>query len=127
MIQTFSKGLDQELIDAVVELKRRNVNRGCPRIAQQITLAFGLLAHLPRPPERTPLELDLFRCKSASLHTHWVLVVINQYSCRIVGFSIERTPDAGHPPVSADHSPANLSGYRWQNYCRGLYQTPIAA
>jgi len=36
----------------------------------------------------------------------------------------------GHPPVTgvnADHSLANLSCYRWQNHCRGLYQTPIAA
>jgi len=36
------KGPSQELIDAVVELKRRNPNWGCPRIAQQITLAFGI-------------------------------------------------------------------------------------
>jgi hypothetical protein len=30
------------LIDAVLELKRRNPTWGCPRIAQQITLAFGV-------------------------------------------------------------------------------------
>ena len=36
------KGPNQELIDAVVEMKRRNPNWGCPRIAQQITLAFGV-------------------------------------------------------------------------------------
>src|SRR5215472_15942663 len=34
------KGPNKELIDAVVELKRRNLNWGCPRIAQQITLAL---------------------------------------------------------------------------------------
>ena len=36
----------------------------------------------------------------------------------------------GHPPVTgvnAGHSLANLSCYRWQKHCRGLYQTPIAA
>jgi putative transposase len=36
----------------------------------------------------------------------------------------------GHPPVpgvTADHSGANLSCYRWQKHCRGLYKTPIAA
>jgi hypothetical protein len=36
----------------------------------------------------------------------------------------------GHPPVmgvNADHSLADLSCYRWQKHCRGLYQTPIAA
>ncbi len=35
------KGPAQELIDAVVAMKRRNPSWGCPRIAQQITLAFG--------------------------------------------------------------------------------------
>jgi putative transposase len=36
------EGPNKELIDAVVELKRRNLNWGCPRIARQITLAFGV-------------------------------------------------------------------------------------
>src|SRR6516162_5083450 len=75
------KGPSKELIEAVVELKRRKLNWGCPRIAQQITLAFGvaidkdvvrrilsvhftgrnrierpILARVPRPHERQPLE-----------------------------------------------------------------------
>lgn len=36
----------------------------------------------------------------------------------------------GHPPVtngSAGRSRVNVSCYRWQKHCRGLYQTPIAA
>jgi putative transposase len=36
----------------------------------------------------------------------------------------------GHPPAAegnADRPRANLSCYRWQKHCRGLYQTPIAA
>jgi putative transposase len=36
----------------------------------------------------------------------------------------------GQPPVTGgcvDRSRANLSCYRWQKHCRGLYQTPIAA
>ena len=36
------KGPTRELIDAIVEMKRRNPTWGCPRIAEQITLAFGL-------------------------------------------------------------------------------------
>ena len=36
------KGPNQELIDAVVAMKRRNPSWGCPRIAQQIALAFGV-------------------------------------------------------------------------------------
>jgi putative transposase len=35
------KGPNQELIDVVVAMKRRNPSWGCPRIAQQIALAFG--------------------------------------------------------------------------------------
>src|SRR5215472_230389 len=36
------KGPAKELIDAVVAMKRRNPTWGCQRIAQQITLAFGV-------------------------------------------------------------------------------------
>ena len=36
------KGPNQELIDAVVAMKRRNPSWGCPGIAQQIALAFGV-------------------------------------------------------------------------------------
>jgi putative transposase len=36
------KGPTKELIDAVVEMKRRNPSWGCPRIAQQIAVAFGI-------------------------------------------------------------------------------------
>ena len=41
------KGPAQELIDAVVEMKRRNPTWGCPRIAQQIT--FVLLGYSAEP------------------------------------------------------------------------------
>ncbi len=53
------KGPSAELIHAVVEMKQRNPNWGCPRIAQQIALAFDvpidkdvvrrILAHHHRP------------------------------------------------------------------------------
>jgi hypothetical protein len=36
------KGPSKEVIDAIVEMKRHNPRYGCPRIAQQINLAFGL-------------------------------------------------------------------------------------
>src|SRR5713101_6260347 len=36
------KGPSREVIAAVVDMKRRNPTWGCPRIAQQITLAFGI-------------------------------------------------------------------------------------
>ena len=31
------------------------------------------------------------------------------------------------PIVTADSRSANLKSYRWQQHCRGLYQTPVAA
>lgn len=36
------KGSSTEVINAIVEMKQRNPRFGCPRIAQQINLAFGL-------------------------------------------------------------------------------------
>ena len=36
------KGPSPEIIAAVVEMKRRNPTWGCPRIAEQIALAFGI-------------------------------------------------------------------------------------
>ena len=44
------KGPTKQLIDAVVEMKRRNPSWGCPRIAAQITLAFGVDIDKRRPP-----------------------------------------------------------------------------
>jgi putative transposase len=107
-------GPSKELIAAVVEMKRRNPNWGCPRIAQQITLAFGvdidkdvvrriLSVHYRPDSDSGPSWLtflghmkdslwscDLFRCESATLRTHWVLVVMDQFTRRIVGFGVHR-------------------------------------
>lgn len=107
------KGPAKELIDAVVEMKRRNPSWGCPRIAQQIALAFAvdidkdvvrriLRTHYrPAPDVEGPSWLtflghakdslwscDLFRCESATLRTHWVLVVMDQFTRRLIGFGV---------------------------------------
>jgi len=108
------KGPTPEIIAAVVDMKRRNPNWGCPRIAQQIALAFGILINnvvrrilavrfRPTPDSGGPSwltvlghtkdslwSLDLFRCESAVLRTHWVLVVMDQCTRRIVGFGVHR-------------------------------------
>jgi transposase InsO family protein len=108
------KGPSQELIEAIVELKRRNPRFGCPRIAQQINKAFGL--DIDKDVVRRVLEkhyrpgpdsghgpswltfighlkdslwsIDLFRCESILLKTHWVLVVMDQFTRRIIGFGV---------------------------------------
>ena len=33
-------------------------------------------------------SIDLFRCESATLRTRWVLVVMDQYTRRIIGFGV---------------------------------------
>ena len=155
---------------AVVEMKRRNRTWGCPRIAQQVALAFGIpinkhlvrrilaTKYRPEPDAVGPSwltvlghakdslwSLDLFRSESAVLRTHWVLVVMNQYTRRIVGFGVQHgvvdvqrfynghrthaglkggTPE---PSRTADCARASVHSYRWQLHCRGLYQTPMAA
>ena len=111
--RTGPKGPSQALVDAMVAMKRRNPRWGCPRIAQQIGLAFDiqidkdvvrrvLATHYrPAPNSSGPSwltflgqtkdslwSMDLFRCESAILHSHWVLVVMDQYTRRIVGFGV---------------------------------------
>ena len=109
------KGPSQDVIAAVVDMKRRNPTWGCPRIAQQITWTFGIplnkdvvrriLArrYTPTPDPAGPSWLtvlghakdslwsvDLFRCESAILRAYWVLVVMDQCTRRIVGFGVQR-------------------------------------
>ena len=96
-------------------MKWRIPNWGCPRIAQQITLSFGIQINKDvvrrilgnrYDPERgsggpswltfighmkdSLWSLDLFRCESAALRTYWVLVVMDQFTRRIIGFGIQR-------------------------------------
>lgn len=108
------KGPSRALINALVEMKRRNPQYGCRRIAQQITKTFGIeidkdvvrrvLAkyYRPTPGGGGPSWLtfsghmrdslwstDLFRCESITLKTHWVLVVMDQFTRRIIGFGVQ--------------------------------------
>jgi len=107
------KGPNKELIEAVVQMKQINPAWGCPRIAQQIALAFAIpidkdvvrriLASHYRPEKDSGgpswltflghrkdslWSLDLFKCESAPLRTHWVLVVMDQFTRHIIGFGV---------------------------------------
>jgi putative transposase len=107
------KGPSPELIQAIVELKQRKPRFGCPRIAQQINKSFGInidkdvvrriLANHYRPntggggpswlsflghTKDSLWSIDLFRCESILLKSHWVLVVMDQFSRRIIGFGV---------------------------------------
>ncbi|MCZ2079331.1 MAG: integrase core domain-containing protein [Bryobacterales bacterium] len=107
------RGPSAELVAAIVEMKRRNPRWGCPRITQQIALAFRVeidkdvvrrvLARHYRPEsggggpswltflgnlKDSLWSVDLFRCESLTLRSHWVLLVMDQYTRRIVGCGV---------------------------------------
>src|ERR1039457_6373331 len=94
-------------------MKQRNPTWGSPRIAQQIAWAFDIpidkdvvrriLASHYRPGQDSDgpswltfighlkdslWSADLFRCESAVLRAHWILVVMDQYTRRIIGFGL---------------------------------------
>ncbi len=133
------KGPTKELIDAIVEMKRRNATWGCPRIAEQVTLAFGLdidkdmvrriLGMHFRPEKGTSgpswltflghtkdslWSADMFRCESLTLRTHWVLVVMDQFTRRIVGFGIHRGIVGGSAFVGCSNKQFDF------NHCRNI-------
>ena len=56
-------------------------------------------------------SMDLFQCESATLRTHWVLVVMDQYTRRIIGFGVHAGKVDGVAPLSdvqLRHSRASL-------------------
>ena len=95
-------------------MKRRNPRYGCSRIAQQLSKTFGLAIDrdvvrrvLAKYYEAGPdtgggpswltfighakdslWSVDLFRCESITLNTHWVLVVMDQFTRRVIGFGV---------------------------------------
>jgi transposase InsO family protein len=141
-------------------MKRQNPRYVCPRIAQQINLAFDLdldkdtvrriLAnhYKPDPHDLGPSWLttlghakdslwsvDLFRAESITLKTHWIMVVMDQCTRRIVGFSVhagtvdgtalcrifnEATSGSDWPKrISSDNDPL-FQYHRWKANLRVL-------
>ena len=153
------KGPSQELIQAIVAMKQRNPRFGCPRIAQQ-NKPFGididkdvvrriLGAHYrPGSGNSGPSWLtflghmkdslwsvDLFRCESIHLKSHWVLVVMDQFARRIIGFGVHAGDVDGialcqmfNTAISTQGAPHHLSSdndplfqyHRWQANLRIL-------
>jgi len=124
------KGPSRELIAAVVEMKLRNPYFGYRKIAEQIAHAFGIelkrdvvrrilgryyrpghgggspswLAAIGHAPDRL-WSVDLFRVESLLLNSYWVMVVMDVFTRRIIGFSV---------------APADLDGIR---VCRMFNRT----
>lgn len=159
------KGPSPEIIAAIMEMKTRNPQFGCRRIAEQLAFIFGadidkdvvrrVLAKHYRPrgdggpswltflghSKDSLWSLDLFRCESLFLRSHWVMAVMDQYTRRIVGFAvhsgvldgpaicrmfnrvISRAPQ--YPTVlSSDHDPL-FEFHRWKANLRILEITEI--
>jgi putative transposase len=154
------KGPSEALIQAIVELKSRNPRFGCPRIARIISHTFGvdiaknvvyrvLSKHYrPAPGGTGPSWLsfighttdslwsvDLFRCESIVLRSYWVLVVMDQFTRRLVGVGVHRGAVTGADlcrmfnaaihgrgaprHLSTDHDPL-FEAHRWRANLRIL-------
>jgi transposase InsO family protein len=159
------KGPSKELIDAVV--KRRNPRFGCRKIAEQIASVFGieidkdvvrriLIQHYrPLPGGDGPSWLtaighakdslwsvDLFRSESILLKSFWVMVVMDAFTRRIIGFGVAVANLDGNvvcrmfnraiaeqtPPqyLSSDHDPL-FRFHRWLANLRVLEVDEIKA
>ena len=108
------KGPSQDIINLVLEFKRRNPRFGNMKIAMQISNQFGITINSDvvrrilnkhykpvqgdggqGPSWLTFLghtkdslwSIDFFRCESITLQSHWVMIIIDQFSRRIIGFA----------------------------------------
>jgi putative transposase len=147
------KGPVEALVRMIVGLKSRNPRFGCPRIARIILQTFGLdidknvvsrvLARHYRPAPRgsgpswlsfighstdSLWSVDLFCCESIVLRSYWVLVVMDQFTRRLVGFGVQGGTITGADVcrmftaaihgqgvprhVSTDHDPV-FEAHRW--------------
>ena len=107
------KGPSHELVSAIIDMKSRNPQFGYQRIADQLSQTFNIdvdkdvvrrvLAthYCPEPGSGGPSWLtflghskdslwsvDLFRFESIILRSHWVMVVMDHYSRRIIGIAV---------------------------------------
>jgi putative transposase len=161
------KGPSKELIGVVIEMKRRNPRFGCRKIAEQISRAFAveinkdivrriLIQHYrPVPGGDGPSWLtvighakdslwsvDFFRCESILLKSCWVMVVMDVFTRRIIGFGVavanldgtvicrmfNRAIAKQTPPrcLSSDHDPL-FRFHRWLANLRVLEVDEIKA
>lgn len=155
------KGPSPERIAAILEMKCRNPHLGCPQIAAQLARGFGLelnkdtvrrvlakhhhpmggrddgpswlsvLAHA----KDSLWSVDLFRGESIRLQAHWVLLVLDVDTRRLIGFGVQATAVDGpnpcrrfNPAIAGQGLPGRLSFdhdrlfefHRWQANLRIL-------
>ena len=114
MLKPGPKGPSPELVAAIVAMKQKNPRMGCPQIAAQISHAFDididkdvvrrvLAKHLHQYPFENDgpswlaflaqmkvslWSIDFFHAESINLRTFVVMVILDVYSRRIIGFAI---------------------------------------
>lgn len=154
------KGPSKQLIKLILEMKEKNPNFGYLRIAMQISDMLGSTInkdivrrvlnkyhnHIPGDDGPSWLSfignskdslwsLDFFRCESIILKSHWVMIVMDQFTREILGFSVHAGDLDGivvcrmfnkilsgkKPPkyLSTDHDPL-FRFNRWQANLRIL-------
>jgi putative transposase len=144
----------QALIDLVLVMKQRNPSYGYRRISMQIFQSFGIkiscfaVGRIIRKYSKSHpsgggpswltfighmkdslWSVDLFRCESIHLQTHWVMVVMDQFTRRIIGFAVHAGDPYGvalccmfNKIINGNIQPKYLSSdndplfefYRWQ-------------
>lgn len=155
------KGPSEELIKLIVEMKRRNPRYGYLRIAMQIQKTFGIKLdkgvvkrvldknYKPTSPynegpswlsfighmKDSLWSVDLFRVESIHLKSYWVMTVMDQFSRKIIGFSVRSANINGvdvccmfNEIISGEKFPKYLSTdndrlfrfHRWQSNLRVL-------
>jgi len=104
--------IDKKIRDLVIEIKKKNPSFGCPQIALLVTDRTGVQIGIEtvrrilksvniNEPGGGPSWLsflgaqvdslwsvDMFQVESILLNTHWVMVVMDQYSRKIIGYAV---------------------------------------
>ena len=131
------KGPSEALIQAIVELKSRNPRFGCPRIggssrtrsASRSTRTSSTACcrkhYRPAPGGTGPSWLsfighttdslwsvDLFRCESIVLRSYWVLVVMDQFTRRLIGVGVHRGAVNGATSAACSIPPLMVGPHR---------------
>jgi len=108
------KGPSEELIESVIEMKRRNPRVGCRKIAEQISeclrlsrsirMSCGASSSSTTDRDQAVMvpswltvfghakdnlwSVDFFRCESILLKSYGIMVVMDVFTRRIVGFGV---------------------------------------
>jgi putative transposase len=152
------KGPSIELIDLIISIKMKNPRYGCPKIALlasnvlNIEISEDVVRRILKKHYRpnfdgqspswlsiignakdTLWSMDLFRCESILMQTHWVMLVMDQYSRAIIGYAtcsgdlsgevvtrMFNEIKVGHASpkyLSTDHDPL-FKCHRWESCLR---------